>query len=125
MSFITQNFSGSFRFPSLESFARSLAAAPPSTPDLRQYTQAFSGDGTHGTTVHPAFIEYSGFVQDEWRLRPQLTLNVGFRYDLQAIRKAVVRNPSPALSAAGASAATLFACRRACRLIRASLGMCR
>jgi outer membrane receptor protein involved in Fe transport len=108
-SFTTQNFSGSFRFLSLESFGRSLAAASPSSPDLRQYTQAFSGDGTHGTTVHPDFIDYSGFVQDEWRLRPQLTLNLGLRYDLQAIRKPVVRNPSPALSAAGLDTSELGA----------------
>lgn len=108
-SFITLNFSGSFRFPSLESFGRSLAAASPSSPDLRQYTQAFSGDGTHGTTVHPDFIEYSGFVQDEWRLHPQLTLNLGLRYDLQAIRKANVRNSSPALSAAGLDTSELGA----------------
>jgi outer membrane receptor protein involved in Fe transport len=99
--FQTANFSGSFRFPSLGSFGRSLAAAPPSSPDLRQYTQAFSGDGSHGTSGSPDFVDYAGFVQDEWRLHPQLTLNLGVRYDLEAISKPVVRNPSPALASAG------------------------
>lgn len=101
--FTALNFSGSFRFPSLESFGRSLAAAPPASPDTnqRQYVQAFSGDGSHGVTTHPNFVEYGGFVQDEWRIRPRFTLNLGLRYDLQVVRKPSVRNPAPALAAAG------------------------
>ncbi len=99
--FTSLNFSGSFRFPSLESFGRSLAGAPPASPDQRRYTQAFSGNGTHGSLVHPDFTDYAGFFQDEWRLRPRLTLNLGVRYDLQVIRKPSVQNPSPQLAAAG------------------------
>ena len=97
------NFSGSFRFPSLESFGRSVAGAPPASPDTnqRQYVQAFSGQGTHGVTSHPNFVEYGGFALDEWRIHPRFTLNLGLRYDLQVIRKPSVRNPSPALAAAG------------------------
>ncbi|MGH9670600.1 MAG: TonB-dependent receptor domain-containing protein, partial [Terriglobales bacterium] len=99
--FNAQNFFGSFRFSSLESFGRSLAAAPPALPDQRRYTQAFSGDASHGTRAHPDFTEYGAFLQDEWRLHPRLTLNLGLRYDLQVIRKPNVRNPSPELEAAG------------------------
>lgn len=98
--FAAVNFSGSFRFPSLESFGRSLAAAAPAIPDQRQYIQAFSGSGTHGVTVHPDFTEYGGFAQDEWRVSQRLTLNLGLRYDLQVMRKPTIRNPSPALAAA-------------------------
>jgi len=99
--FNSLNSSGSFRFPSLESFGRSLAAAPVASPDQRRYIQAFSGNATHGTLVYPDFTEYAGYFQDEWRLHPRLTLNLGVRYDLQVIRKPSVRNPSPALAAAG------------------------
>ena len=97
----TVNFSGSFRFPSLESFGRSLAGAPPAIPDQRSYIQAFSGTGAHGVTVDPDFTDYAGFAQDEWRVSQRLTLNLGLRYDLQVIHKPTVRNPNPALAAAG------------------------
>ncbi len=99
--FSSGNLSGSFRFSSLESFGRSLASAAPSSPDSRQYTQAFFSDATNGTRTQPNFVDYSGFVQDEWRIHTQLTLNMGVRYDLQRIRKPVVRNSSSALIAAG------------------------
>jgi hypothetical protein len=72
------NFSGSYCFNSLESFGRSLAGMPVPLPGER-YVQAFSGDGTPGTRVHPDIFEFAGFVQDEWRLRSQLTLNFGQR----------------------------------------------
>jgi outer membrane receptor protein involved in Fe transport len=99
--FNSLNFSGSFRFSSLESFGRSLAGAPPAIPDQRQYVQAFSGSGAHGVTVHPDFTDYGGFAEDEWRVSQRLTLNLGLRYDLQVIRKPTVHNPAPALAAAG------------------------
>ncbi len=105
--FNSLNFSGSFRFTSLESFGRSLAAAPPAIPDQRRYIQAFSGNETHGTSTHPDFTDYAAFLEDEWRLRPRLTLNLGVRYDLQVIRKPTVRNPSPALAAAGLDTSAL------------------
>lgn len=105
--FNSLNFSGSYRFPSLESFGRSLAGAPPASPDQRRYTQAFSGNATHGTLVHPDFTEYAIFAQDEWRLHPRVTLNLGIRYDLQVIAKPRVRNPSPALAAVGLDTSAL------------------
>jgi hypothetical protein len=99
--FAAVNYSGSFRFASLESFGRSLAAAPPAIPDQRSYIQAFSGTGAHGVTAHPDFTDYGGFAQDEWRVSQRLTLNLGLRYDLQVSRKPTVHNPSLVLAAAG------------------------
>jgi outer membrane receptor protein involved in Fe transport len=98
--FNTQNFSGNYRFASLESFGRSLAGAPAPQPGDR-YVQAFSGAETPGVTVHPNSISFAGFVQDEWRLRPSLTLNLGLRYDLQTVAQPPVKNPSLALAAVG------------------------
>ncbi len=106
-AFSAGNFSGSFRFPSLESFGRSLAAAPPAFPDLRRYIQTFSGEGSHGIEGHPNFVDYAGFVQDEWRIHPRFTVNLGLRYDLQVIRKPTVRNPSAVLATAGLDTSNL------------------
>jgi hypothetical protein len=85
-------FSGAYRFNSLESFGRSLSGVPaPATGE--NYTQAFSGEGTPGVRVHPNFVESAVFLQDEWRLRSNLTLNLGARYDVAIFDSPGVRNP--------------------------------
>ncbi len=103
-------FSGSFRFNSLESFGRSLAKLPVCSPSVPQpcrtpqpgetYTQAFSGEGKPGATSYPNSTEFAGFLADEWRARPGLTLSLGLRYDIQLIAKPPLKNQSLALSAA-------------------------
>jgi hypothetical protein len=99
-SYATANASGTYRFSSLEGFGRSLSGTPiPVAGD--QYTQAFSGDGSRGSTVYPAFSELSGFAQDDWRMHPNITVTVGARYDLQLMQKPPVKNPSPQLTTAG------------------------
>lgn len=98
--FTAVNFSGSYRFNSLESFGRSLAGVPAPISGER-YVQAFSGEGTPGVRVHPNFVDVAAFVQDEWRLCPNLTLNLGARYDVEVFAAPKVKNPSPALAAAG------------------------
>jgi len=98
--FTASNFSGSYRFNSLESFGRSLAGTPiPVSGEF--YRQSFSGSGSPGASTHPDFTEWAAFIQDEWRVTPHLTLNLGLRYDLQRIAGPAVRNPSPALAVAG------------------------
>ena len=46
------------------------------TPAL--YTQ-FTGSGSVNLTIH----EIAGYVQDEWRILPGVTINPGFRYEAQ------------------------------------------
>src|SRR5436190_534693 len=72
--FFAQNFSGSYDFGSLESFGRSLSGQPQPLP-IDDYVQAFSGFGEHGVTVHPNFTSVAGFGEDQWRIRPSVTLN--------------------------------------------------
>lgn len=92
-------FSGSFRLNSLESFGRSLAGVP--VPQAGEnFIQAFSGEGKPGATTYPNSTEFAGFLGDEWRVRPNLTLSLGLRYDTQRMAKPPLRNPSPALAAA-------------------------
>ncbi|MDQ3750099.1 MAG: TonB-dependent receptor [Acidobacteriota bacterium] len=85
-------FSGSYNFNNYAA----LAAGTPS-----RYRQSFAGAGTSGGTTFPNSSEYGFFVQDDWRVTPKLTLNLGLRYDYQAIAKPPIANPNPALFAAG------------------------
>ncbi len=90
-------FSGQYTFSSYANFALNT----PST-----FTQSFPGAGTSGGTTHPDMNEYGLFVQDDWRVTPKLTLNLGLRYDLQDLADPTVRNPSAALAAAGLDTTT-------------------
>ena len=54
-----------------------------------------------GIRAHADFTEWAAFAQDEWRIAPRFTLNLGIRYDLQVIAKRAVKNPWPALASHG------------------------
>ncbi len=56
------------------------------------YRQSFAGPGTTGGTTHPNNNEYGFFVQDDWRVTPKLTVNLGLRYDYQQIAKPPITN---------------------------------
>ncbi len=83
-------FTGQYTFNSYALFASNTPAA---------FTQNFAGAGTTGGTTNPDLNEYGLFVQDDWRVTPKFTLNLGLRYDLQDLADPSVRNPSAALAA--------------------------
>jgi outer membrane receptor protein involved in Fe transport len=89
-------FSGSYTFRTLASFA---GGRPSGANEL--YQQNFQGPGTTGPETHPNIQEYSFFVQDEWKPRNDVTVNLGLRYDLMKTDAPPVRNPDPQLAAAG------------------------
>jgi hypothetical protein len=62
---------GRIKFADLESF---LAGTPGNTTFL-------AGDPTRNITQWL----YSGYAQDDWRIRPRVTINLGFRYEYQAV----------------------------------------
>jgi hypothetical protein len=92
LNFFPGNFSGSYQFDTIADFN----AGKPS-----RFLQAFAGPGTTGATTNPDIAETGLFIQDEWRVRPSLTLNAGLRYDVQTIAQPSVKNPDAQLLAAG------------------------
>lgn len=97
-NFFPGNFSGTYTFNSLEGFGCSLNGGSAATcftgPDATDsFTEAFAGTGTSGPTTNPNLNEFSAFIQDEWRLTPNLTLNPGLRYDYDGIAQPSVLNP--------------------------------
>ena len=102
LNYFPGNFGGSYQFNSLSSFYLGTPAA-----SGERYLQAFAGPGTTGATTHPNINEFSGFVQDEWRARDDLTVHAGLRYDLQQFAKPQIQNPDSQLLSAGIDTSTL------------------
>ena len=90
-------FTGQFTFNSYALFASNTPAS---------FTQNFPGAGTSGGTTNPDMNEYGFFVQDDWRVTPKFTLNLGLRYDLQDLAEPTLNNPSAALAAVGLNTTT-------------------
>ncbi|MCA1594453.1 MAG: TonB-dependent receptor [Acidobacteria bacterium] len=85
-------FSGSYTFSNYTNFANN---APTS------FTQNFAGANTTGGTTKPNLTEYAFFAQDDWRVTPKLTLNLGVRYDYEKLACPPVQNPDPLLLSNG------------------------
>lgn len=96
LNFFPGNFGGRYLFNSLASLGRG-------TPNGvgESYQQAFAGPGTSGAETKPNITEIAAFVQDEWRVRRNVTVSLGFRYDLQSFAQGQFKNPDAELIAAG------------------------
>lgn len=92
LNFFPGSFGGQYTFTSYANFAAGIPS---------RYRQSFAGTGTTGPTTRPDNKEYGFFVQDDWRISPRFTLNLGLRYDYQSIASPQIRNPNAALLAAG------------------------
>lgn len=65
------------------------------------FAQNFAGPGTTGATTEPNSRDFAVFFQDDIKVSPKLTLNLGVRYDKQIMATPPVRNPDAQLLAAG------------------------
>lgn len=70
------NFNGTYTFASLEQYQRVLAGVPNVTP--AQFSIA-GGDPEADVSQ----TDFGLFFQDDWRVRPNLTLSLGLRYENQ------------------------------------------
>jgi hypothetical protein len=91
LNFFPGNFSGAYTFASLDDFGRSLLGVPVTAPG-NTLIEAYPGAGTTGATTHPNLLQYAAFVQDDWRVTRNLTLNLGVRYDVELAAQPTVRN---------------------------------
>ncbi len=93
LNFFPGNFSGSYTFASLDDFGKSLLGLPV-TATGNSFTEAYPGPGTTGATTHPNLWQYAGFVEDDWRVTRNLTMNLGVRYDVEQVAQPSVQNPA-------------------------------
>ena len=78
-------FNGTFVFPDLDTYqaaAQLIADGSPTAPGAIQFSLNASPLGTVPTV--PATVADAGlYVQDEWRVRPNITLSYGLRFETQ------------------------------------------
>ena len=70
------NFAGTFTFTSLEQYRQTRLRTPGFAP-----SQFSISAGNPEVSI--SRTDFSPFVQDDWRLRPNLTISLGLRYDWQ------------------------------------------
>ena len=71
-----QNFAGTFTFTSLEQYRQTLLDVAGARP--AQFTLSAGEPRARITRT-----DFSPFIQDDWRIRPNLTISAGLRYDWQ------------------------------------------
>src|SRR6185312_6646222 len=93
-------FSGQYTFNAITGVAANGYIAyqmnRPST-----FQQSFAGPNTTGPTTKPNSRDFAVFFQDDIKVTPRLTLNLGVRYDRQFMARPPVQNPDAQLLAAG------------------------
>jgi hypothetical protein len=91
LNFFPGSFGGIYTYNAITDFPNNPAS----------FTQRFAGQTGLGATTNPNTIDFGAYVQDDWRARHDLTLNLGVRYDYQHLAQPPIQNTDPALLSAG------------------------
>src|SRR5690349_4139644 len=78
--------SGSYTFTRAFTQANPLQADALSGNEFASFLLGYPAGGTIDNNINPFYrgYYYAAFVQDDWKVSPRLTLNLGFRYDYDA-----------------------------------------
>jgi outer membrane receptor protein involved in Fe transport len=72
-------------FQPLQNGVYSFSGAPSAAPAPFRYQQSFALT-PEARLMFPKAYVFAGFVQDDWRVRNNLTLNIGVRYEVEIIK---------------------------------------
>jgi hypothetical protein len=73
-------------------YCTATAGTPPVTVQVPCYTGFTQGIGTPGFSFNTNDLAF--FVQDDWRIRPRLTISLGLRWDTELMPSPQIPNPS-------------------------------
>jgi hypothetical protein len=92
----TVNFGGIYNFGGVSAATLGLPSILPGLSPIQAYGAGFPANFIQGVgDAHDSFSNTTaaGFIQDSWRIRQNLTLNLGVRYDVEFTPQFAPENP--------------------------------